>query len=231
MPGSRSSSAFTMLLLPPPDGAATTNSTPDAPGARVVIVIDGLPHSLSASLHPRCRTLQHVSASLGRAASGPAGLGLRHAALTRPHCTHGAGRFNTCRPPSVAPRRALRASGFATRPSLEILHLLAHLLDQHLELERHLRKLRVDGFRAERIRLAMQLLSEKIQPLADRSALCQHAADFGYVRGEPRDLLGDVDLRREQRELLLESLFIRVCAGVTQPRAELLEIGVMQCRD
>src|SRR6185437_7312245 len=35
----------------------------------------------------------------------------------------------------------------ALPPSFQILHLLAHLLDQHLELQRHLRQFRVDRLR------------------------------------------------------------------------------------
>src|SRR5689334_3779746 len=61
--------------------------------------------------------------------------------------------------PRSARRRALRALARFARPpcSLEVLHLLAHLLDQHLELERDLRKLRVDGLRSQRVRLAVEL--------------------------------------------------------------------------
>src|SRR5512141_590371 len=113
---------------------------------------------------------------------------------------------SVCRPHSIGPRRPLRGSArLAPRPrlSFEVLHLLAHLFDQHLELERHLRQLRVDRFRAERIGLAMQLLREEVEPLADTAALRQHAADFADVRREPRDFLGDVDPCREQREFLL----------------------------
>src|SRR5689334_12879175 len=109
-------------------------------------------------------------------------------------------------PPTLAasplrcPRRGRNSQlGAALRCSclFQVLHLLPHLLDQYLELERHLRQLRIDGLRAERIRFPVQLLREEIQALADAAALRQHASHLRHVRDEPRDLLGDVDLRRE----------------------------------
>src|SRR5512138_442880 len=47
--------------------------------------------------------------------------------------------------------------------SLDVLNLLAHLLDQHLELERRLRELGVDRLRAERVRFAVELLHEEVE--------------------------------------------------------------------
>jgi hypothetical protein len=51
-----------------------------------------------------------------------------------------------------------------------ILHLLAHLLDQHLELERGLRHLGIDRLRAQRVRFAVQLLRQEIEALAGAAA-------------------------------------------------------------
>src|SRR5207302_1165344 len=47
--------------------------------------------------------------------------------------------------------------------SLDVLDLLAHLLDQHLHLDRDARDLVRDRFRAERVGLAVELLAEKIE--------------------------------------------------------------------
>ena len=46
-----------------------------------------------------------------------------------------------------------------------------------------LRQLGVDRLRAERVRLAVQLLREEVEPLAGAAARGEHAADFGDVRG------------------------------------------------
>src|SRR6187549_168519 len=124
------------------------------------------------------------------------------------------------RPHSLGPRWPLRGSARLTprsRPSFEILHLLAHLLDQHLELERNLRQLGVDRLRAERVRFAMQLLREEVEALADVAALRQDAPDLGNVRRKPRHLLGDVDAGGEQRELLLQPLVVGLEPRLAQP--------------
>src|SRR5512135_3917290 len=86
---------------------------------------------------------------------------------------------SACRPPSIAPRRALRASGFAPRRSFEVLNLLAHLLDRHLELERHLRQLGVDRLGSQGVGFAVQFLGEEIEPLAGAAAVCQYPPEFG----------------------------------------------------
>src|SRR5438270_5390737 len=75
----------------------------------------------------------------------------------------------------------------------------------------------------------MQLLSEKIQALAGAAALCQHPSNLGDVSRKPRNLLRDVDLGREKRELLLQTVIVRVEAGFLEARPELLDEGRMQC--
>jgi hypothetical protein len=47
------------------------------------------------------------------------------------------------------------------------LDLLAHLLDQQLELERAVGDVLARGFGGEGIRLAVQFLGDEVQPLAD----------------------------------------------------------------
>src|SRR3990172_5992818 len=85
--------------------------------------------------------------------------------------------------------------------SLDILHLLAHPLDQELELERAIGDLAARRLGGERVRLAVELLGEKVEPLARRAAVLQRPLDFAEVRAEALELLVDVDLRPEHGEL------------------------------
>ena len=74
----------------------------------------------------------------------------------------------------------------------------------------------------------MQLLGEKIQTLAGAAALCQHPPHLGDVGREPRHFLGDVDLGREERELLLQAVVVGVEARFLEPRPELVDEGRVQ---
>src|SRR3954466_15219940 len=69
-------------------------------------------------------------------------------------------------------------------PLLNVLHLLAHLLDQQLQFECAIGDLRAGGLGGERVRLAVELLREKVEPLAGSAALAQHALDFAQVHRE-----------------------------------------------
>src|SRR5207237_1830515 len=87
-------------------------------------------------------------------------------------------RDSSCRRPKAprarrgSPRRA--APGWErechSRALFKVLHLLAHLLDQHLEFERRLRQFGIPRLRAERIRFAMELLHQKVETLARAAA-------------------------------------------------------------
>src|SRR5256885_15201209 len=59
------------------------------------------------------------------------------------------------------------------RCSFDVLHLLAHLLDEDLELQGDLRHLGVDRLGAQGVGLAVQLLGQEIQALAGAAALRQ----------------------------------------------------------
>src|SRR3954470_12348555 len=94
------------------------------------------------------------------------------------------GAATTKRLPRTAARVPVPAAA-----SLNILHLLAHLLDEDLQLERGIRKLGVDGFRAEGVRFAVQLLHQEVEPLAAAAARGEHASHFRDVSAKPTHLL------------------------------------------
>src|SRR5450631_1422064 len=87
-----------------------------------------------------------------------------------------------------------------------VLDLLAHLLDEHLQLHRDARHVVRDRLRSEGVRLAIELLAEEVQALAARAALLEDAADFRDVGDQPRELLVDVDARGVEHDLLLDAL-------------------------
>src|SRR4051812_38622705 len=89
---------------------------------------------------------------------------------------------------------------------LNVLHLLAHLLDEDLELDGNPRHLVRDGLGSERIRLAVELLAEEIEPLADGAALVQHALELADMGGEAAQLLLHIDARGVEHDLLLDTL-------------------------
>ena len=66
--------------------------------------------------------------------------------------------------------------------SLYILDLLAHLLDQQLEVHRHLGYGDIDRFRAQRVGFAVQFLHQEIEALADGAALVEDAPELADMR-------------------------------------------------
>ena len=56
------------------------------------------------------------------------------------------------------------------RSLLNVLHLLAHLLDRHLHLHRQLGQLQCGGFGAQGVGFALQLLDQKVQAFAEFAA-------------------------------------------------------------
>src|SRR5690242_21650675 len=107
-------------------------------------------------------------------------------------------------PRPTAPRRRTDCRSLATARSFYILDLLAHLLDQELELQARVGKILRNRLRAERVRFAIQLLHQEIQALADRSPGPDHAGHLFEVRTKPIHLFGDVYLDAEERDFLAD---------------------------
>src|SRR5690606_6836213 len=109
------------------------------------------------------------------------------------------------RPAGIGPPSYLLAAlrGRASFRSLDVLHLLADLVDQHLQFHRRAAGAAVDRLRAEGVGLAVELLQQEIQAPADRLALGEHAADLGDVAGEAVELLVHVELLQREHQLLL----------------------------
>src|SRR6266852_265634 len=114
-----------------------------------------------------------------------------------------------------------RCNQFATTRSLDILDLLAHLLDQQLELEARIGDLLRHGLRAERVRFAVQLLHQEVQPLADRPAGPDHAVYLFQVRPQAIEFLRDVRLDAVKRDLLPDALLVRSAEHLAKTRGQL----------
>src|SRR5690606_29023065 len=114
---------------------------------------------------------------------------------------------------------------------LQVLDLLAHLLDQDLEIDGRSRELLVLRLRPERVRLAVHLLDQEIEPPADRLAALQDLARLGDVRAEPIHLFADVGPLRGEHELLLEAAGLRPDVAPCEPLGELLPIALLGALD
>src|SRR2546428_139981 len=114
---------------------------------------------------------------------------------------------------------------FATARSFDVLNLLAHLLDQQLELEARVGEVLRHRLRAERVGLAVELLHQKVQALADRPSGPDHAVDLVEVRSQAVQLLGDVRLDAEERDLLADALLVRAAEDLAKARGELFLVG------
>src|SRR5688500_14853912 len=75
----------------------------------------------------------------------------------------------------------------------DILHLLAELLDDDLDVDGVARGLGVLRLRRQGVGLAVELLHQEIEPPADGILARQRLAHFGEVRAEARELLVDVE--------------------------------------
>src|SRR3981081_2322910 len=88
------------------------------------------------------------------------------------------GEDSTSRSPLRAIASLCRPRGCPAIPLLQVLDLLAELLDQALELEPDIGQLHVARLGAQRVGLAVELLGEKIELAADRAAVPGRRAGF-----------------------------------------------------
>ena len=105
-----------------------------------------------------------------------------------------------------------------------VLHLLAHLLDQDLDVDRGARGLDVLRLRRERVRLAVQFLHQEVEPSSRWLLRIEHLQDLGHVTAQAVELFLDVHLAGEQRDLLLEALGVdrdaQLCRAIRRPRLD-----------
>src|SRR6478736_9335712 len=96
---------------------------------------------------------------------------------------------------TVSIYRIAQEPGFPGRrpASLDVLDLLAQLLDRDLHVDRDRCHLDRGRLGAERVRLAQQLLDQELEALADLATLGEEARDLVEVRAQPRQFLRDVD--------------------------------------
>src|SRR5690349_23988833 len=87
-----------------------------------------------------------------------------------------------------------------------VLHLLAHLLDDHLHVHRGARGLQVLRFGGKCVGFAIELLHEEIQAPAGGLAAGNHPPHLRDVSVEAFELLVHIEPLQQQRELLLDAL-------------------------
>src|SRR5690606_20400353 len=188
---SRFRHALTMLDFPAPDGAATMKRVPRRPGSGIGDSgFDKAGSRLSATGAPSYRF----------GFSGP---------TTAEGWSSPIAVFNG------------RMSGLPeSRLSLNVLHLLADLVDQHLQLDRGVAGARVDRLASERVGLPVELLQQEVQAPAHGLLLAEHAPDFVDVAGQAVELLVHVELLQRQHQFLLDPRRIGGLGEVGQARGE-----------
>jgi hypothetical protein len=89
-------------------------------------------------------------------------------------------------------------------PSLDVLDLLAQLIDDSLELEAGPADLDVGSFRAHRVRFAIELLRQKFEFAPDRLAALDELVGCRNMRAQAIELLLDIGLGGKQQSFLVE---------------------------
>src|SRR5262245_20006029 len=125
---------------------------------------------------------------------------------------------------AIAPRQSVHTTrranciGRSFLSSLfHILDLLPHLLDQHLQFHRLPRRLHVLRLRRQRVRLAVELLHQEVELAADGFVGRERRGELLDMAPEPVELLRDVHLLHQQRDLLLEPVGVRFRAERGEP--------------
>src|SRR5579872_2460629 len=90
--------------------------------------------------------------------------------------------------------------------SLDILHLLAQLIDRRLEFEPDGRKRGRGRLRTQRVGLAHELLGQEVEPAADARAFGQQRTRRGDMRAQPVELFANVGPASHDRRFLHDAL-------------------------
>src|SRR5581483_7427367 len=127
---------------------------------------------------------------------------------------------------SSRPRRATcgRSDRSGRAPaSLNVLHLLAHLVDDRLELQSRPGRFRIVGLGADGVGLAIELLGEEIETAAGGLFRSKQLARAGDVGAEALQLLLYVGPRRQHGGFLVEAALVEARTRVQQTAHLLLE--------
>src|SRR5437016_14597919 len=82
------------------------------------------------------------------------------------------------------------------RPSLDILHLLAHLLELRFRRDHELGDSKTVGLRSHRVDLAVHLLQQEVELASARLGSVDERRQVRDVAAEPRNLFADVGASR-----------------------------------
>ena len=110
------------------------------------------------------------------------------------------------------------------------MHLLAHLLDQYLEIDRGLSAARVERFRAEGVGFAIEFLHEEVEPAPGRAAGLEYASHFGHMGVQAVQFFGNVTLLCQQDHFLFEALWVELCLHFAEAVEHLLALGCEHLR-
>src|SRR3990172_4806534 len=102
--------------------------------------------------------------------------------------------------------RPLLAMPVSISPSLDVLDLLAQLIDDGLELEPGPADLDVGSFRADRVRLAIELLRQKFEFASNRLVALDELVGCRDMSAQTIELLLDIGLGGKQQSFLVEPL-------------------------
>src|SRR3954467_13257538 len=97
----------------------------------------------------------------------------------------------------MSPRRAIASACWCPPPavvmgSFQVLHLLAELFDDALELQADIGELHIVRLGTKRVGLTIEFLSEKVESAADRATVSDQPLDLRDMRGKPIKFLADV---------------------------------------
>src|SRR6476660_2277884 len=124
-----------------------------------------------------------------------------------------------------SPRLSIRGGGACGLVSLNVLHLLSHLIDHRLQFQAGAGGFFVVGFGAQGIGFAVELLGQEIEAASGRQARAQQFARGRDVAADAFEFLLHIGAAGQNCRLLIEPRLIEVCVALEQPSDLLLEPG------